>query len=169
MGITRAKEDLTLTFARARMVRGELQYNAISRFVEEIPKELMDNRVPGRKDNTYDRPQTPSRLKTSGSGVKPFIATANAYAGTKGHGSSKTTGGGLSSLKAAGITKGMPGGTTIGGKPDYDVDDRVLHVKYGEGTVTDMEPGPRDYKVTVDFDDHGTKIMYAAFAGLKKI
>ena len=174
VGITRAKEDLTLTFARARMVRGELQYNAISRFVEEIPKDLMDNRVPAKKDNSYDRAMTSSRSKTSSLSVKPFIATANAYgsvSGNAGQSSAKTTGGGLSALKAAGITKGLPGAgnTAVGGKPDYDVDDRVLHVKYGEGTVTDMEPGPRDYKVTVDFDDHGTKIMYAAFAGLKKI
>ena len=60
-------------------------------------------------------------------------------------------------------------GSTPGEKPDYDVDDRVVHQKYGEGTVTDIQPGPRDFKVTVDFDDHGTKIMYAAFAKLKKI
>ena len=55
-----------------------------------------------------------------------------------------------------------------GGKPDYDIGDRVVHVKYGEGTVTDLEPGPRDYKVTVDFDEAGQKIMYAAFAKLQK-
>lgn len=54
------------------------------------------------------------------------------------------------------------------GKPDYDIGDRVKHVKYGEGTVTDLEPGPRDYKVTVDFDEAGQKIMYAAFAKLVK-
>jgi len=42
-------------------------------------------------------------------------------------------------------------------------------VKYGEGFVTDLEPGPRDYKVTVDFDDAGQKIMYAAFAKLEKL
>ena len=39
----------------------------------------------------------------------------------------------------------------------------------GEGTVVDLEPGARDYKVTVDFDDVGQKIMYAAFAKLKKL
>ena len=47
--------------------------------------------------------------------------------------------------------------------------DRVKHIKYGEGTVTELEPGPRDYKVTVDFDDAGQKIMYAAFAKLERI
>ena len=46
---------------------------------------------------------------------------------------------------------------------------RVSHIKFGEGTVEDIEPGTRDYKVTVDFDDYGTKVMYAAFAKLKKL
>ncbi len=74
---------------------------------------------------------------------------------------------GIGSLNAPGINKGV--GAVTGGKPDYDAGDRVKHVKYGEGTVTDLEPGPRDYKVTVDFDDAGQKIMYAAFARLIKI
>ena len=46
VGITRAKEDLTLTCAKSRMLRGETQYNPVSRFVREIPKELLDNTLP---------------------------------------------------------------------------------------------------------------------------
>ena len=42
VGITRAMEDLTLTSARQRMLRGEVQYNKVSRFVREIPRELVD-------------------------------------------------------------------------------------------------------------------------------
>ncbi len=49
VGITRAKKDLTLTCAKQRMIRGETQYNDISRFVREIPVELLDNRPLGRK------------------------------------------------------------------------------------------------------------------------
>ncbi len=66
----------------------------------------------------------------------------------------------------AGLSKGMP---VKAGKPDYDTGDRVSHIKYGVGTVTSLEEGPRDYKVTVEFDDCGQKIMYAAFAKLKKM
>lgn len=44
VGITRAKKELTLTCAKQRMVRGETQYNDVSRFVREIPQELLDNR-----------------------------------------------------------------------------------------------------------------------------
>ena len=53
--------------------------------------------------------------------------------------------------------------------PEYTVGDRVEHIKYGIGTVAQMEQGPRDYKVTVAFDECGQKIMYAAFAKLKKV
>ena len=55
-----------------------------------------------------------------------------------------------------------------GSEPDYTVSDRVRHIKYGEGTVRKIEKGARDYQVTVDFDSAGTKVMYAAFAKLKK-
>ena len=65
----------------------------------------------------------------------------------------------------ANLSKGMPAASV---KPDYQAGDRVFHVKYGEGTVKSVEPGPRDYKVKVEFDDHGQKIMYAAFAKLVK-
>ena len=146
VGITRAKEDLTLCYAKMRTVRGETQMNAVSRFIREIPQELMDNRPPSPRVRPAAIP-TPARTAVEN---KPYIA-----------------GGGIGSLRAAGITKGV--GAVTGGKPDYDIGDRVKHVKYGEGTVLDLEPGPRDYKVTVDFDEAGQKIMYAAFAKLMKI
>ena len=46
VGITRAKEDLTITCARQRMLRGETQYNPVSRFVREVPDGLLDNKPP---------------------------------------------------------------------------------------------------------------------------
>lgn len=54
-------------------------------------------------------------------------------------------------------------------KPSYEVGDTVEHVKFGIGRVTDITEAKRDFKVTVDFDGYGTKVMYAAFAKLKKI
>lgn len=46
VGITRAMQNLTVTCARQRMVRGETQYNRVSRFVKEIPQHVMENAVP---------------------------------------------------------------------------------------------------------------------------
>ena len=54
-------------------------------------------------------------------------------------------------------------------KPDYMVGDRVHHLNFGDGTVENIEKGPKDYKVTVQFDDAGRKIMYAGFARLEKL
>ena len=51
---------------------------------------------------------------------------------------------------------------------DYAVGDRVRHFKFGAGTVTALVREPRDYKVSVDFDAHGQKVMYASFAKLVK-
>ena len=155
VGITRAKDDLTMTYARARMVRGETQYNPVSRFVREIPTELMDNTVPTgkrREEEAYDfRPKAIVRPKVTAQPVKPFIAQ------------------GIGSLnRVAGITKGaaaLEADTVL----DYGVGDRVRHMKYGEGEVLALEREPRDYKVTVLFDKAGQKIMYASFAKLKRV
>ena len=147
VGITRAKDDLTLCYAKMRMVRGETQMNAVSRFVKEIPPELMDNKPPAPR---YQPVVADKSSRTISVPKKPYLASA-----------------GTGSFGALGISKGSE--AVKGGKPDYDIGDRVRHVKYGEGFVTDLEPGPRDYKVTVDFDDAGQKIMYAAFAKLEKI
>ena len=174
VGITRAMNDLTLTCARSRMIRGETQYNPVSRFVREIPEELLDNKLAepkrarqdrdiladiigfGAKDTetkqgSYDfRPKATLKPKITAKADKPFIA--------KGIGS-------LNQL--AGLSKGAAGMTASA--PDYQTGDRVSHIKYGDGTVLGLVKEPRDYKVTVDFDNAGQKIMYASFAKLKRI
>lgn len=153
VGITRAKEDLTITCARQRMLRGEVQYNSVSRFVKEIPPGLMDNTVPVPRrhmDEEYDfRPKAVVRPKKTADENKPYIAR------------------GISALsQVPGITKGME---DLSEGPGYEPGDRVKHIKYGEGTVQKLEKEPRDFKVTVNFDAAGNKIMYAAFAKLVKI
>lgn len=170
VGITRAKEELTLTCAKCRMIRGETQYNAVSRFVREIPTELMDNYTPVMKKSVdlssigidlggYQttasavrdlRPKAIVRPKVTAQADKPYISK------------------GIGELnRLAGIQKGVSGMQKE--TPDYQTGDRVTHIKYGEGTVLDMVKEPRDYKVTVDFDGFGKKIMYASFAKLKRL
>lgn len=253
VGITRAKDDLTLTCAKRRMVRGETQYNAVSRFVEEIPEGLLDRKVPSSKswdfksyeedsgerlrfkskpfgmDNNmlphrHHEPYGESRRTgdgNSGTGGTVSRASGKGFSGKAEEGLFGTSkdslqgksgdifrsngetdgyrrifdkekpalakskpravavakrtpaenrpfiaGGGMGSLRNVnGLSKGMP----MPGKVDYGVGDRVSHVKYGEGTVTKLENTPKDYQVTVVFDDAGQKIMYAAFAKLKKL
>ena len=213
VGITRAMNELTLTCAKMRMVRGETQYNTVSRFVMEIPEGLLDQsagperrmafgaaagaekrvafgaaagaekrmafgaaagperrvpfgasggpaagserRVPFESADvpkpSFDyRPRAVARPRTTAKADKPYIAQE------------------IGSLnRLAGISRGAA--YQAPEELAYGVGDRVQHVKYGEGKVLNIEKEPRDYKVTVLFDRAGQKIMYAAFAKLKRL
>ena len=175
VGITRAKDDLTITCAKQRMLRGETQYNPISRFVKEIPAELLDSKLPTPKRREYEEYEDDSYARShfksipfGGSGGSSFARPKAVLAPKRTATENKPfIAQGIESLSSvSGLSKGMPtAGTTI----DYQVVDRVRHMKYGEGTVLALEEKPRDYQVTVDFDSAGQKIMYAAFAKLKKL
>ena len=258
VGITRAKDDLTLTCSSSRMLRGEVQYNPMSRFLTEIPDELFEGDGPsglsgggspfgddhsfgndhsfssrsyGHDDafmDAFDRGEIPwiepeERKRPGGSYGNGSYGSGRSGAGAYGTGSygtgrsgagaygtgsygtgssetgtygtgntgarprpkavsrkpgtddskkpyiAKVSGGRKSQGSAGGLkglSKGMPSAPA---KPDYEAGDRVMHTKYGEGTVKAVEAGPRDYKVTVVFDEYGQKVMYAAFAKLVRI
>ena len=141
VGITRAEKELTLTCAKRRMIRGETQYNKMSRFLKEVPMELLST-------GAVFQPEKEEILK------KPAYMQAKEAFKTKAFTSARQV-----------QTFGNP----KGGKLDYEVGDRVRHIKFGEGTVTAINAGGRDYEVTVDFDGPGTKKMFAAFARLQRI
>ena len=65
-------------------------------------------------------------------------------------------------------TQQFGGGTKLG-RLTYAEGDRVRHVKFGEGTVTDIKEGGRDHEVTIEFDSVGTRKMFAKFAKLVKV
>ncbi|MBR5598357.1 MAG: DNA helicase PcrA [Lachnospiraceae bacterium] len=185
VGITRAMKDLTLTSARMRMIRGETQYNPVSRFVREIPSNLMDNRPsPAPKKEAVYKEDSAERLSFKS---KPFGMggqTTDAVFLSAGMGATRSSN--MTFAKPKAVVK--PKATALENKPfiakgaatalgkgaptssslDYGVGDRVKHIKYGVGTVKNIESGPRDYQVTVEFDGAGQKVMYAAFAKLKK-
>lgn len=247
VGITRAKEDLTISYAKARMIRGETQYNPISRFVKEIPDKLLDSRIPGVKrwdaeaydedsyernifkakpfqagtksgseplsDTVFDKPRnnweaaaqllTPRaqqpKVSAQKAAVRQASGAATAANGTATNRTAKTASTAakpapqkdLTQILASrpkavvkkketpaankpyiaksldGLTKGVPAVSADG--LGYAAGDRVRHVKYGEGVVVDIVQDTRDFKVTVAFDGYGNKIMYAAFAKLKKV
>lgn len=145
VGITRAMENLTLTCARRRMMRGEVQYNKMSRFLKEIPVHLfatggnaVQKETPEPTQNVYL--QAKQTFKAQPFSARVFTAKPAQNFGVK---------------------------TNEG--PGYDVGDRVRHVKFGEGLVIAMVQGGRDYEVTVQFDEVGVKKMFAGFAKLQKI
>ena len=144
VGITRAKEHLTLTCAKERMVRGDIQFNKVSRFVKEIPEELL--KKPQSRET--QKPQERHHRPSYGKGREAFMAKPMAAAST--YNPPKNFGNGPKETLS------------------YTVGDRVSHVKFGKGTVTLIVEGGRDFEVTVDFDSAGVKKMFAAFAKFKK-
>ena len=167
VGITRAEQELTLTSARRRMVHGETQYNPMSRFVKEIPRELLDT---GNKKFTQET-EMPAQQNTYARAREAFRAQAfgGAFGGmapAKNQGTSKTVTG---SQALASLQKGSQLAAGGNGPLGYEVGDRVRHVKFGEGTVTDIKEGGRDHEVTIEFDSVGTRKMFAKFAKLVKV
>ena len=151
VGITRAMEKLTITAARSRMLRGETEHYPISRFVREIPDRLLGEKLTDRVRGIDDAPRIHQARPKAVTGTKP---QAKPYI-----------------LEAAQKAANMTGTVSAdsGGALGYCIGDRVMHGKYGEGSVTDIKPGAKDYQVTVLFDTAGQKIMYAGFAKLKKV
>ena len=141
VGITRAMKDLTLTCAQQRMIRGETQYNRVSRFVREIPRELVDlgHTIQEKKPKVEDMIPTPAKY----SKMKEILQGRN--------------------------YKPREFKVTKANSLEYEVGDTVRHIKFGVGIVKEIVEGGRDYEVTVEFDKVGVKKMFASFAKLKKI
>ena len=141
VGITRAMKELTLTCAQQRMIRGETQYNKVSRFVREIPRELVDlgHTIQEKKPKAEDLIPTPTKY----SKMKEILQGRN--------------------------YKPREFKVTKVNSLDYEVGDTVRHIKFGVGIVKEIVEGGRDYEVTVEFDKVGVKKMFASFAKLKKI
>ena len=141
VGITRAMKDLTLTCAQQRMIRGETQYNRVSRFVREIPRELVDlgHTIQEKKPKVEELIPTPAKY----SKMKEILQGRNYKP------------------REFKVTKAK--------SLDYEVGDTVRHIKFGVGIVKEIVEGGRDYEVTVEFDKVGVKKMFASFAKLKKI
>lgn len=182
VAITRAMKHLTISYAKKRMTRGEMQYNIISRFIKEIPPLIVNSK------NVTDRVAAGYERKPSFSNFGGYEGSLNYNGGSGYMGASDRNYGGnrqmaASQHKSAFKTMAKkPAYGTPSSKPgfgkefvvtkasiDYKVGDRVKHMKFGEGTVLGIEDGPRDYQVTVQFDIAGQKVMMASFAKLVKI
>ena len=139
VGITRAMKDLTMTSVQQRMIRGQAQYNKVSRFIYELPREVVDM---GHKIEKKE--------------IKTEVPRNNTYAQMREAFRAKAFQPRQFEVKKA-------------DKLSYEVGDTVRHVKFGVGIVKNIVEGGKDYEVTVDFDQVGVKKMFASFAKLKKI
>ena len=166
VGITRAMQQLTLTAAKQRMVHGNIQYSAISRFVKELPQEKLD-----WKEETFGGlfkkvpSMTANSLSGSLFGGSSSMSSGSSFSASQGSQTAKKTNyDNVFDLKyAKAFSSPKPDSL------DYKEGDRVSHIKFGKGTVLAVEDMKKDYQITVEFDTAGVKKLFAGFAKLKKI
>ena len=175
VGITRAKQYLYLTCAKHRTIFGSTSYNQVSRFVKEIPEELLEGyaEVVERKSVdkeefkdygyrwSYGKGQTVKIFKMSEED-KSAIAKTIGEQGTKSEYQYRTAESFLNSIKQNNQTNDVD-------LSKYQVGQRVYHKKFGEGTITKLEQEGNDVKVDLEFDKAGHKRLMAKFAGLEII
>lgn len=162
VAITRAMKNLNISCAKARMIRGETQYNRPSRFIKEIPAELLDGGMTSKKIDSGAHKTTAGAGNFGGFGGFGGFGAKSAFESKPFATKSATTVKKPASVVGATINKSTSG-------LDYSEGDRVRHIKFGEGTVLNITDGGRDYEVLVNFDNAGQKKMFASFAKLKKV
>lgn len=149
VGITRARKRLVLSMAKQRMIRGEMMLCKQSRFINEIPKELLLESGQGiRKPQSFSSEAAVRLAENAMRAALPWNRPA---------------------ARMSAIKKGAPQTAASEEELGYTKGDRVRHIKFGEGTVTNIASGGRDFEVTVQFDTAGVKKMFASFAKLVKI
>lgn len=160
VALTRAKEKLFLTNAVKRTLYGTTSYMMPSRFIDEIPKGLLDEESISnsqrrnkrsdkflddeyRKVNLFDEELYSSRVKSSGFGlsVDSFLKSFN---------SQKTS----TNIKANDVSS-------------YKVGQKVKHKKFGVGVIKKVEPENDDLKLEIDFEGAGFKRLMAKFTPLE--
>ena len=175
VGITRAKENLFLTCSKQRTIFGSTSCNQVSRFLKEIPSELLDgyDEALGEKqetnifgDSKYSWTYGSKDNRTIGNGnIKTYKIDSKepAVAASSNNGFMfRTAESFLNSLN-----KKSSGNYVDLSK--YKSGVRIFHKKFGEGTISNVEPEGEDLKVDINFDKVGHKRLMAKFANLEVI
>lgn len=141
VGITRAKEKLYITKAKSRMLMGHTSYNKVSRFVNEIPPELLNY-----------------------TGEKKTFASTNGFSASSSHisigaGSKFTPNKSFNTFTTPAVKSG-----TV-----YKKGDCVFHKVFGKGMIMKTEKMGNDTMLEVAFDKAGTKTLMANFSKMEKI
>ena len=161
VGITRAKQNLFISCARQRTIFGSTSCNQVSRFVKEIPKELMD----GFDENFEDKPQKTYEdyqyeWKYGNSHVTSYKSDEVKSAKPAMQYSFRTAESFLNNLNK------KPANTSVD-ISIYRAGQRVYHKKFGEGRINYVEAEGDDAKVDITFDKIGHKRLMAKYAGLE--
>ena len=162
VGITRAKNNLFLTCAKRRTIFGSTSYNAMSRFIEEIPKDCIEGleEIEDKKDTFKDTSYT---WGYGGKVTTKKIEKSEIPEKTKNTYNFRTAESFLNNITKSG------GANVSLDLSIYKAGKRVYHKKFGEGTINYVEQEADDLKVDITFDKVGHKRLMAKFAGLEII
>ena len=164
VGITRAKKNLYFTCAKQRTIFGSTSCNNISRFIKEIPKELLDGyeEIFDKSDNNkYEsgRVYEWNYGKTSYGNVSTYKVEPKVAAKSTENFGFRTA---ESFLKSINTKKNEQVDLD-----NYKEGTRVFHKKFGEGVINYVEAEGDDLKVDITFEKSGHKRLMAKFAGLE--
>ena len=172
VGITRAKQYLYLTCAKRRTIFGSTSYNSISRFVKEIPSELLDGYeeiVNSKNEETFnDSSYKWEYGKASGSKVKTYKIDNNTSEIKNVASNTNNNTNNFAFRTAESFLKSFESKKNVNIQ-EYEAGQRVYHKKFGEGTINKVEQEGDDLKVDICFDKVGNKRLMAKFAGLQII
>ena len=171
VGVTRARENLFLTCSKMRTVFGSTSCNAPSRFLEEIPQELLDGYDEAFGTGIKKQKEEKEYAWTYGnSKIKSYninsIASKTVAAASSAFGKASSFGRSAESF-LSGLGKSTSSESVDLSK--YSAGVRVFHKKFGEGVITKTEPEGEDLKVDISFDKVGHKRLMAKFAKLEII
>ena len=172
VGITRAKENLFLTCSKQRTIFGSTSYNQVSRFLKEIPQDLLEgyqeafgetsNKDKMFQDSNYSWSYGNKGFGSNNSAIKTYKIDNKEAAKTVENSNNfafRTAESFLNNLS-------KKSETNID-LSQYKAGIRISHKKFGDGTISKVEPEGDDLKVDIDFDKVGHKRLMAKFANLK--
>ena len=178
VGVTRAKENLFLTNSKQRTTFGSTTHNPPSRFLQEIPKELLDgyedaNVSAGSSKNEDifgDSGYSWSYGNKNNGSVKTYKVTEPQYAVAASNATkSNSTGFAFRTAESFLNNINKKASNEVADFSAYQAGARVYHKKFGEGTINYVEPEGTDLKVDINFDKVGHKRLMAKFANLEII
>lgn len=170
VGITRAKKNLFLTCSKQRTIFGSTSCNPISRFLKEIPEELLDG-----YDETFGENQENNRFEDSkyswtyGSKDNGNIKTYKIDKKEPVSAASNITGFAFRTAESFLNSIGKKNSNSNVDLSQYKAGVRIFHKKFGEGTISTVEPEGEDLKVDINFDKVGHKRLMAKYANLEVI
>ncbi len=175
VGITRAKEHLFLTCSKQRTIFGSTSCNQVSRFLREIPSDLLDgyDETLGEKkesSNTFGDSKYSWTYGSKDNGnIKTYKIDKNEPKVVAASSNSNNNGFMFRTAESFlnNLTKKSSGSNVD--LSQYKAGVRIYHKKFGEGVISNVEPEGDDLKVDIQFDKVGHKRLMAKFANLEII